>query len=85
MLKIATTVIALSVLSGCTLYNNRAMPVEVSIIPNDCANESAIIRWLESMERQEKGMLIDGGVYAQEQRAIKHKKWQIKYICNAAG
>jgi len=82
MLKITTTVIALSLLSGCALYNNRAMPTEVSIIPNDCANEGAIIKWLEAMEKQEKGVLIDEGVYAQEQRAIKHKKWQIKYICN---
>jgi hypothetical protein len=84
MFKVAVLSI-LVLLSGCTLYNNRAMPVEVASIPNDCVNESAIVRWLEAMESQEKGILINGGVYAQEQRAIKYKKWQIKYVCNVVG
>ena len=82
MLKITTTVIALSLLSGCTMYNNRSIPSSVTTMPNDCANENAIINWLEFQENQERGVFTNEEIYAQDKRAIKYHKWRFKYICN---
>jgi hypothetical protein len=73
---------SLILLSGCSVYNDRSIPTDVSIMPNDCANQRAILNWLEYQERQEVGLLSNKGSYAREQSAIKHKKWTIITQCN---
>lgn len=76
---------SLVLLSGCAVYNDRTIPTDVSIMPNDCANQQAILKWLDYQERQDIGLLSDEGVYAKEQRTIKHKKWTIISKCNPVG
>ena len=81
MFKVAV-LSSLVLLGGCSVYNDRSIPTEVSLIPNDCANQRAILDWLEYQEKQSLGLLSNEGIYNREQRAIKHKKWDIKYNCN---
>jgi hypothetical protein len=84
MLRIAIVLICLSLLGGCTLINNRNIPSSVSLMPTDCANERAIINWLEFQERQERGVFTNEEVYTQDKRAIKFYKWRLRYACNPA-
>ena len=42
-------VLSLSILAtGCA---NVRPPVDVSLIPNDCANQTAIVNWLEEQSK----------------------------------
>lgn len=68
-------------LNGCAVYNDRTPPIEVTVIPNDCNNRDAILRWLNSQANQEQALLTNDRVYAQHQKAIKRKIWDIKYNC----
>ena len=51
-------------------------------MPNDCANQRMMLNWLEYQIGQEQSLLSNKGIYAREQRALKHKKWDFKYACN---
>jgi len=82
MFKTAILTSYFVLLSGCSLYNDRSIPTEVSIMPNDCANQRMMLNWLEYQIGQEQSLLSNKGIYAREQRALKHKKWDFKYACN---
>ena len=84
MIKVTTVVIALSLLSGCAVYNDRSIPSAITSMPRDCANERAILDWLDYQAGQERGMFTSEEVYEQDQRAIKYQQWRFKYICNSA-
>ena len=62
-------------LSGCTVYNDRSVPVEVSIMPNDCANQQAIQNWLNYQIKQEPALLMDKEL---EQKEIVREIERIK-------
>jgi hypothetical protein len=49
-------------------------PVDVQLIPNDCANRQSITAWLE---RQ----INTGGHNEAEINSIKNRLWQIRYNC----
>jgi len=68
-------------LSGCAVYNDRTLPVEVTVIPSDCNNRDAILRWLEAQAKQEQALLTSDKLYAYQQKAIKRKIWDVKYHC----
>jgi|SaaInlV_150m_DNA_3_1039698.scaffolds.fasta_scaffold16175_4 hypothetical protein len=68
--------------SGCAVYNDRTIPIEVSVIPNDCVNKKAIIRWLNAQEAQTQAMLTTDRQYEIQRKNIKHKIWSIKYHCS---
>jgi hypothetical protein len=82
MFKVAV-MSSLVLLSGCSVYNDRSIPSAVTSMPRDCANERAILDWLDYQAEQKRGWLTNGEVYAQDQRTIKYHKWRFKYICNS--
>jgi len=77
------SLVSFVLLSGCTVYNDRSIPVEVSIMPNDCANQQAIQNWLNYQIKQEPALLMDKELYVQQQRVLKHKKWELTSHCNS--
>ena len=81
MFKIAI-LSSLVLLSGCSVYNDRNIPSAVTTMPRDCANERAILDWLDYQTKQDRGMFTNEDAYVQDQRAIKYHKWRFKYICN---
>ncbi len=83
MFKVAV-LSSLVLLGGCSVYNDRNIPSAVTTMPRDCANERAILDWLDYQAGQERGMFTNEEVYAQDQRSIKYHKWRFKYICNSA-
>ena len=62
-------------LSGCTAPPR--MPVDVSLIPNDCANRHAIIGWLETNVNYYQSNVE----YEQNITNIKARIWHIRYHC----
>lgn len=56
-------------------------PVDVTLIPDDCANRHAIIRWLENVARTPKNMLESEESYEQARSSIKARIWRIRYNC----
>jgi hypothetical protein len=57
------------------------MPVDVSVIPDDCANRQAIISWLERVNDTPKALLETQGEYDQKRSEIKARIWRIRYNC----
>ena len=61
-------------LSGCGHYAPKlSTPVDVSTIPNDCANQQGIIRWLENQSPGQSNEYVS---------QIKNRVWNIRYTCN---
>lgn len=81
-IRLATLTIAITLLGGCAIYNDRTAPMDVTAIPNDCANKRAILNWLTAQARQPKGLLTHEHLYDQQQSAIKQKIWEMRYYCN---
>jgi uncharacterized protein YceK len=65
--------IAALVLSGCMSIVQRSPPVDVSLIPNDCANQQRIVRWLENQSR---------GEWNEQVAQVKARIWHLRYTCN---
>jgi len=57
-------------------------PVDVAMIPNDCANQIAITRWLESSARAPKSPLQTQAQYEQNISSVKARLWSLRYHCN---
>ncbi len=60
-------------LAGCGHFAPKlSPPVDVSLVPNDCANQNGIIRWLENQ------LPRDSNEYALQIRA---RIWNVRYTC----
>ena len=63
-----------SLLTGCSHFSPQVSPpVDVSLIPNDCANQQLIVRWLESQSQGERN---------EHQAQIRARIWHLRYTCN---
>lgn len=68
------------VVSGCTALPRQ--PVDVKLIPNDCANQHAILAWLDKSVKTPKSTLQSKENYDSEVRSIKTRIWDFRYHCN---
>lgn len=57
------------------------MPVDVALIPDDCANRQSIIHWLENVARSPKSYSETDQSYEQSRAVIKARIWRIRYNC----
>ena len=60
------------VLVGCTTVNYDP-PVNVTAMPNDCANRTAIINWLTELESKQPN--------ERYRKDIRAKIWTMRYNC----
>ena len=68
------------VVAGCA---NVRPPVDVMLIPNDCANQTAIINWLEDQSKiLPPSILSDKDQYARHRASIRQRIWNMRYTCN---
>ena len=65
---------------GCA-SPNPAPPVDVQLVPNDCANKSAIDRWLTQQANRPQQHLEREEDYARHRAAIRHRIWNLRYHC----
>jgi len=73
-------IIALSVvLTGCA---NVQPPLDVSSIPNDCANQHAIIRYLDKVANTPRQTLESQEDYENSRRSYRARAWHVRAKCN---
>lgn len=77
-IKLAILVAAVAA-SGCAV--KTAPPVDVRLVPNDCANRQMIINYLESQARQPRAALESETDYERTRSEIRHRIWTVRYHC----
>jgi hypothetical protein len=68
------------VLTGCVSVIQRA-PMDVSMIPNDCANRASIIRWLEQNAQVPQQHSESKEDYERSRAQIRSRIWSMRYTC----
>ena len=66
-------------ITGCAMAPR--MPTDVRLMPDDCANRHAIIRWLESVAAAPRHPLEKAEDYENARSAAKVHIWRIRYNC----
>lgn len=56
-------------------------PLDVSLIPNDCANRVAIINWLDENARVPQQAMESKEEYERSRGQIRSRIWSIRYNC----
>ena len=72
-----TTVLALT---GCA-HHSTSPPLNVAMVPNDCANRELIVNWLSSQAAVPKQTLETEQEYERNRSAIRAKIWVMRYHC----
>ena len=67
-------------LTGCVSVVQRA-PLDVSQIPNDCANRASIIRWLEQNAQVPQQSSESKEDYERSRGQIRSRIWSMRYTC----
>ena len=71
--------LSILILTGCAQAPRQ--PVDVMLIPNDCANRHVIVRWLEVVARTPRSPLQNSEDYDQHISSIKNRIWNLRYNC----
>lgn len=71
---------AISMLVGCAGLPQK--PIDVMLIPNDCANQHSITAWLDQAAQQPKSMLQSARDHENNISNIKARMWSLRYNCN---
>ena len=66
--------------TGCVSVVQRA-PLDVSQIPNDCANRASIIRWLEQNAQVPQQTTESKEDYERSRAQIRSRIWSMRYTC----
>jgi hypothetical protein len=66
--------------TGCVSVVQRA-PLDVSQIPNDCANRNAIINWLDQNARVPQQTTESKEDYERSRGQIRSRIWSMRYTC----
>lgn len=77
-LKLATAVMTMG-LVGCA--STPPPPMDVSLIPNDCANRQLIINYLESQAQMPRATLESEKDYVRSRSQIRNRIWTMRYHC----
>jgi|694.fasta_scaffold05589_7 PBP1b-binding outer membrane lipoprotein LpoB len=56
-------------------------PAAVQVMPNDCANRVATLRWLETQAAIPRSSLESQKQYEINQAIIKKRLWSVRYNC----
>lgn len=76
--KIVAAVAVLS-LTGCAVKTSP--PLDVRLVPNDCANRQMIINYLETQARQPRAALESENDYERTRSEIRNRIWTVRYYC----
>jgi hypothetical protein len=82
-MKISVALIAAAVvITGCASPPTHVLdPAAVQVMPNDCANRAATLRWLETHAALPRQSLESQQQYEQNRAYIKKQIWSVRYNC----
>ena len=66
-------------LAGCA--STPPVPLDVSLIPNDCANRQLIINYLESQAQLPRATFESEKDYVRSRSQIRNRIWTVRYHC----
>jgi hypothetical protein len=78
MNKLATLAM-IATLAGCA--SSPPAPIDVSLIPNDCANRQLIINYLESQAQMPRATFESEKDYVRSRSQIRNRIWTVRYHC----
>jgi hypothetical protein len=67
-------------LTGCVTVVERP-PLDITQVPNDCANRNAIIEWLEQNAHVPQQSSESKQDYERSRGQIRSRIWSIRYTC----
>ena len=79
MNKLLTALLAVT-LVGCASQPYRP-PLDISTIPNDCANKNSLITWLDRQASIPQQALESKEDYARSRGQIRSRIWSLRYYC----
>lgn len=71
----------LLLVTGCASTVNYNPPPSVMAMPNDCANQVAMINWLETQSRVPRHSLERQEDYETSRASFRHRIWHVRYVC----
>lgn len=80
MNRIFLSSLGVVIMSGCAGIPQP--PVNVMLIPDDCANQAAITRWLDDIARHPRSPLQTQRDYDNNITNIKARMWSLRYRCD---
>lgn len=66
-------------LAGCAMHPR--VPIDVSYLPNDCANAAAISRWMEASAKAPRAFFEPKEQYEARISAVKNQMWVFRSHC----
>lgn len=78
--KLLTAVAVLS-LAGCA-HHNITPPVDVRLVPNDCANQQMIVNYLSQVAQQPRQMFETEKDHEIRRAEVRQRIWTMRYHCN---
>jgi len=78
-MKLVAVAIVVAMLAGCA--QTARVPVDVSLIPNDCANRTRVIAWLTDLSNKPRASNERLEDYENAKSQIKARIWNIRYHC----
>ena len=73
--------LTVAVVAGCTSYQPPP-PVDVMLVPNDCANQRMIIGYLTQQAQRPQGSYETDQDYERTRSELRHRVWNMRYHCN---
>ena len=70
----------ITALTGCVTVVDRT-PLDITQVPNDCANRAAIIQWLENNARVPQQSSESKQDYERSRGQIRSRIWSMRYHC----
>lgn len=67
-------------LTGCASQSANP-PLDVRLIPNDCANRQMIVNYLEGQSRTPRATFESEKEYERSRAEIRHRIWTLRYHC----
>lgn len=81
-MKLPALIASCVLVAGCTSAPMSFVdPAAVQIMPNDCANRTATLRWLETQAAIARHPLETERQYEQTRAVIKKRLWTVRYNC----
>ena len=68
-------------LTGCASTVSYTPPTSITAMPNDCANQVAMINWLESQARVPRHSMERQEDYERSRATFRQGIWHVRYNC----
>lgn len=73
--------ISVIVLAACTTTPQRPPPLDVQLIPNDCANMTLIVEYLQQEANRPRATFESERDHDRYRSQMRQRIWTMRYLC----